>query len=111
MEAGERRWQPDNNGHSSDINYSVNMSLIPSYLSGFPSSRFTKCHEMCHFTDHDTSKLEPIIWVSLVLFLLSSTKEAGCVCSLKEEEGQESQRLGRPAWTEKKETEKLHLLL
>lgn len=37
-------------------------------------------HEMCHLTELDTFKLEPIIQVSLALFLLNTAGRAGCVC-------------------------------
>lgn len=35
---------------------------------------------MCHLTERDTFKLEPIIEVSLVPFLLDTTIRAGCLC-------------------------------
>lgn len=35
---------------------------------------------MCHLTERDTFKLEPITEVSLVLFLLDTTMRAGCLC-------------------------------
>lgn len=40
----------------------------------------TKGGEMCHLTECDTFKLEPIIEVSLVPFLLDTKGRAGCVC-------------------------------